>query len=269
MEPAPDPQAPAQRPTRALHRRSAAVLLAGAVLVVAGCGGGGGKDGGTSAVSTEASTVDESAGTATPVTVAKTVRRVRRELRGIPQNGLVLGSRTAPVTILEYGHFACQSCAAAHGTVVPAVIERYVRDGKASLEFRGIGGDSATPSRDLALGAYAASTQRHGWDYVQLAYLRGLVGATSAGGTPTESAARLAAALGLDVQAWRKGIAQPAGLADVKAAASVAAVARFSTFPVFLLRARSHPEQPFVILTNPQSVAAFADAIARAGKVGG
>ena len=63
-----------------------------------------------------------------------------------------------------------------HRDVLPEVIERYVRTGKASLEFRGVAGDDASEARDLALASWAASAQRHGWDFLQLAYLRSLEG---------------------------------------------------------------------------------------------
>jgi len=173
------------------------------------------------------------------------------------------------VTIIEYGNFACPTCAAAHGTVLPEVIEHYVRTGKASLEFRGIAGDSRSRSRDLALSAHAASAQRRGWDFVQLAYLRSLERGAALQGAPAESSAQLAAALGLDVRGWNDERAKPAWSSQVKAAASVAAVARFSAFPVFLVRARDNSERPFVVLTDPSSVREFAGAIAKALESGG
>lgn len=239
-------------------------------LVEAGCSGG--KSAGRNetavttptTVGTEAAGASQDTGTAASTSLAKAAARVRQELRGIPQQGLVLGRRTAPLTIIEYGSFACSRCAAAHGTVVPKVIERYVRTGEASLEFRGIAGELRSPSRDLALSAHAASAQSHGWDFLQLAYLRSLGGGAGLPGTPAESSAKLAAALGLDARRWNEKRAEPAWSEQVKAAASVAAVARFSVFPVFLVRARANPGQPFVVLTDPGSVGEFAGAIAKA-----
>ena len=58
-------------------------------------------------------------------------------------------------------------------------------------------------------------------------------------GTPSESPAQLATALGLDMEAWDDELVRPSRLAQVEAAANVAAVARFSNYPVFLLRART------------------------------
>jgi thioredoxin family protein len=251
-----------------VKERRAALLTAVALCLAAGCGGeSGSTESATTARAADTGVTTTAASRAAPL--AGTVARVRRELRGIPQHSLVLGNQAAPVTIVEYGHFACPTCAAAHRGIVPEVIDRYVRTGKASLEFRGIGGDTPSPARDLALSAAAASAQRHGWDFVQLAYLRGLEKPGSAPGTPAESPARLATALGLDVQAWGDELARPSRLAQVEAAANVAAVARFSTYPVFLVRARKSPERPFVVLTDPGSVEAFAAAIAKAQRPAG
>ena len=179
----------------------------------------------------------------------------------------MLGSPTAPITIVEYGTFACPTCATLHRDVLPEVIERYVRTGKASIEFRGIAGEDASPARDLALASWAASAQRHGWDFLQLAYLRSLEG-TLPGAVP-ESTARLAGALGLDAKRLGTDTARPEWMTQVRAAANVAGVARMSSFPVFLVRARTKPDQPFVVLTQPGSVRSFVDAVAKAGKAGG
>jgi protein-disulfide isomerase len=264
VDPVPATQPSAFRTVVRQGRLYGVTLLVAGTLVTAGCSGGDPAD--ESAATTPSPTATQTGAdtpsTAAPAPIAKTVARVRRELRGIPQRGLVLGSPTAPVTIVEYGHFECPTCAAAHGKVLPAVIERFVRTGKASLELRPLGG-SPSRSRDLAIGAYAASAQRRGWDFTQLAYLRSLQGSSS------DSPAELAAALGLDEERWGDEIANPKWPAQVTAAGNVAAAARFSTYPVFLVRARARPGQPFVVLTNPGSVRAFGDAIAKAEKPGG
>ena len=248
-----------------LGRRAPAALLITCALAAAGCGGGQeAKDEPAFSTPTATQTVAEPTRTTALTALPRTVARVHDELRGIPQQGLVLGSPSAPVSIIEYGAFECPTCAAVHGNVLPQVIERYVRTGKASLEFRGHAGDSASPARDLALGAHAAAAQGRGWDFVQLAYLRSL----EHGGALPEPSARLAAALGLDVQGWSNGLETPARSAQIRAAANVAAVARFSTYPVFLVRARDNPGHPFIVLTDPSSVRAFAGAIEKAQKRG-
>lgn len=268
MHPAADTQTPTPSVRQRLGPRGGAALLVALTIVTAGCSGGQDAATNDSASSSPATantqTVAEAASTTPAAPLAATVARVRSELRGIPQKGLVLGSPSAPVTIIDYGHFACPTCAAVHGTVLPKVIERYVRTGKASIEFRGIAGSTASPARDLALGSHAAAAQRRGWAFVQLAYRRNL----ERGDASPEPSARLAAALGLDARGWNDELENPAWSAQVKGAADVAAVARFSTYPVFLVRARDNPGAPFVVLTNPGSVGAFAGAIAKAQKAG-
>jgi hypothetical protein len=184
--------------------------------------------------------------------VTRAAALVREQLRGIPQHTLVLGSPHAPVTIIEYADLVCPACARVHRRVVPEVIRRYVRTGKASIEFRGVA--SAPRSRDLALGSYAASRQRQGWDFVQLAYLRSAV--------TRDSSARLAGALDLDLRRWRRDLRRPEWTALLHAAASVVRFARFTGDPVFLVRRRG-AEQAFVVLTEPGSAAEFGRAIAR------
>ena len=262
-----DTQKPVRHGRPRLGGRGKTALLIAFALATAGCGGDqGATDEPASSTPAPAGTqtVAEAPSTTASAPLPRTAARVRDGLRGIPQQGLVLGSRSAPVAIIEYGTFECPTCAAVHGTVLPQVIERYVRTGKASLEFRGLAGDSSSPSRDLALGAHAAAAQGRGWDFVQLAYLRSL----EHGGALPEPSARLAAALGLDARGWNEDLEQPARSAQIRAAASVAAVARFSTYPVFLVRARDDPGHPFIVLTDPSSVRAFAGAIAKARKPG-
>ncbi len=177
---------------------------------------------------------------------------MHRELGGIAQHALLLGDRAAPVTVIEYADLDCASCSTVHRTVLPHVIARFVRSGEASLELRPL---AARPrSRALARGAYAASTQRQGWDFVELAYARNDAG---------EAPARLAHALGLDVRRWRADLGRPAWTPLILGALSVARVAHFPGYPVFLVRRRGS-SQPFTVLTAPRSPDAFATAIAKA-----
>ena len=182
---------------------------------------------------------------------------MRDDLAGIRQRGLVLGSPTAPVTIVEYGDPTCGPCVAAHRGVVRTLVERFVRPGVASLEYRPLA--SGARSRGLALSVYAASEQRHGWDLLQLAALRSVP--VPGGAAPREPDARLAAVLGLDVPAWRRDRVRPRWRAELEAAANVAAVARFESLPVFLVRARGAGDEAFTIVTQPGSIAELASAI--------
>lgn len=66
-------------------------------------------------------------------------------LKGIPQSGNVLGSSSAHVTLIEYADPQCPACRLYTETIVPTVVNDYVRPGKIDTEYRGfpfIGPDS-------------------------------------------------------------------------------------------------------------------------------
>jgi len=93
------------------------------------------------------------------------------EIRGIPQRGFVLGSGTAAAkpTILEYADLQCPFCAQYSTGSFPDVVERWVRPGKARLEFRGLaflGPDSVRALRFV----HAAAANDKGWDAIVLLY---------------------------------------------------------------------------------------------------
>lgn len=90
---------------------------------------------------------------------------------GSPPPGFVLGSADAPVTVVEYGDFACSACAQfAHGAW-PAVRERYVETGRVlwrmvpfDIGFRN--------SEEGAKAAYCAADQDAFWAMHDALFLR-------------------------------------------------------------------------------------------------
>lgn len=172
----------------------------------------------------------------------------------------MLGSPTAPVTIVEYADLTRAACVAAHREIVRRLVDRFVRSGVASLELRLLA--PSARSRSLARSAYAASAQRRGWEFVQLAALRSAP--TSTGVSPQEPDARLAAALGLREAAWRRSRSAARWTAELQAAENVAAVARFGSLPVFLVRGRDAQDEAFVVVAQPRRFGELVDAIARA-----
>ena len=94
---------------------------------------------------------------------------VERLLKGIPQSGNVLGSPTAPVTLVEYVDLQCPYCQQFETQVMPTVIERYVRSGKLKVDARVlafIGPDSLRGQS----AAIAAGQQDKEFNFVQLLY---------------------------------------------------------------------------------------------------
>jgi protein-disulfide isomerase len=94
---------------------------------------------------------------------------VTRLFKGIPQQGNVLGSPSAPATLVEYIDLQCPVCRDFETTVMPSVISRYVRTGKLKVVARPIaflGPDSEVARK----GAVAALLRNRFFDFAQLLY---------------------------------------------------------------------------------------------------
>jgi protein-disulfide isomerase len=57
------------------------------------------------------------------------------EFGGIPQHGSVLGNPSARHTLVEYGDLVCPACKAYSDSILPTVVQDFVRTGKLRLEF--------------------------------------------------------------------------------------------------------------------------------------
>ena len=68
-----------------------------------------------------------------------------------PQGGFVMGNPQARVRVVEFGSFTCPHCAAFSEEGAPALIDKYVKSGQVSFEFRNFIRDSA----DLAAALLA------------------------------------------------------------------------------------------------------------------
>ena len=91
------------------------------------------------------------------------------DLAGIPQDGLILGSPDARVTLIEYADLQCPACRAYTEAYFPEIVERYVRPGRVKTEFRGIafiGADSLTALRYVL----AAGLQDRLWQLQEALY---------------------------------------------------------------------------------------------------
>jgi protein-disulfide isomerase len=195
-----------------------------------------------------------------PPSLAAAVAAVRGELRGIPQQGLLLGNSSAPVTVFEYADLISPPCAAAAGTVVASLIKRFVRSGVVNLEFEPI--VESPLSEELALGAFAAGDQSLGWDYAQLAYVR----STALSNGPLDSPGTLAGALGLNLRLWHSALRRRLWPAMIEKAASVALIGNFSAYPVFIVRSAANVfAPPFIrVLRAPVTLAKLSATIRRA-----
>jgi len=94
---------------------------------------------------------------------------VNGQLRGIPQDGMVLGDPRATATLIEFGDLQCPACKQYAEQVISEVIAGPVRRGEAKVEFRNyviLGSQSAT----AGAAAVAAGRQGRGWNFVDLFY---------------------------------------------------------------------------------------------------
>ena len=94
---------------------------------------------------------------------------VNTMFRGIPQDGNVLGSPNAPVTLVEYVDLQCPYCREFEATVLPAVVKNYVRTGKVKIDQRilaFIGPDSVSGRK----AALAAGLQGKQFNLTELLY---------------------------------------------------------------------------------------------------
>jgi len=88
---------------------------------------------------------------------------------GIPQEGTVLGDRSAKVTLLQYEDLQCPYCRQYTITLFPLVVDDYVRNGTVKIDFRGIDllGEDSTQALRAVL---AAAKQGKAWQLVELFY---------------------------------------------------------------------------------------------------
>ena len=90
-------------------------------------------------------------------------------VEGVQETGGVLGDPNAPVTITEYVDLQCPICAEASTTILPSLIEDYVKTGKVKLEMRTmhfLGPDSIKSARVAA----GAQQQNKLWSFVETFY---------------------------------------------------------------------------------------------------
>ena len=90
---------------------------------------------------------------------------------GIAQDGTMLGDPAAKVTLIEYADLQCPICRQYSESILPTLVDEYVRTGKIRMEFRGLhflGPDSEKALRH----ALAAGEQNHLWDFQEGLYRR-------------------------------------------------------------------------------------------------
>jgi protein-disulfide isomerase len=155
-----------------------------------------------------------------PTAVAPGSAGVQRLLHGIPQQGNVLGSRSARVTLVEYIDLQCPYCQQFETQAMPSLVARYVRTGKVKVVARPIAFIGPDSQRGR-LAAVAAGKQGKFFNLVQILYLN--QGAENSGWLSDHMVSSAAAGIpGLDVSRLLAGetsnaVAAQAGAYDRQA----------------------------------------------------
>ncbi len=250
------PRAPAAR-----RRQASPRVLIGAVVLLVAIGAGVGLAVGLSGGGSSVPATVPSIGTldnALPF-----AGEVAKTLKGIPQQGNVLGRPSAPVTVVEYVDLQCPYCREFEANVFPDLVSKYVRTGKVKVVMRVLGfiGSDSLSGRN---GALAASLQNHMFDFTQLLYFN--QGAENTGWLNDEIQRSAAASIpGLDVNRF---------LADRSAADISSQAQRFDqlaktdgvTSTPTVLVGKSDTTAQTVALTSPNDATTLFKAIDQALK---
>jgi protein-disulfide isomerase len=180
---------------------AAAVALVAVVVAVLVPAGGGGDD-------------DEPAQTARSAAGGAVAGRAEALalFEQIPQDGIALGRRDAPVTIHEFADLQCPFCRDVALRTLPAVIREHVATGRVRIVYRDVA-FLGPDSERAALAASAAGEQDRLWQFVQLVYAN--QGEENAGWVTDGLLNRVFRAIpGLDVAQARRAMAGDAGAAD-------------------------------------------------------
>jgi protein-disulfide isomerase len=181
------------------------------------------------------------------------------DLSGIPQNGSVLGSPSAKVTLIEYADPQCPGCRLYTETIFPTVVNEYVRPGKVATEFRGfpfIGADSVKGYRYLL----AAGEQDKLWNLAVALYRN--QGDENSGWLTEDIVRRLAAEIpGLDADRLVTDAEQPDIVDEASSAASKASAAGIQGTPTFLVKIGDGTPYLIQVASVDQMRAALDDAL--------
>jgi protein-disulfide isomerase len=188
-------------------------------------------------------------------------KKVDRLLAEIPQKGMVLGDPSAKVTVLEFGDLQCPFCKGYSEEVLPQVIEKRVRSGEATLDFRNftIIGPQSKPAGAAAI---AAGEQGRGWNFVELFYRN--QGTEDSGYANDEFLTAIARGAGVpNISEWNRARKSKAVIARVEATSAEAEELGFSGTPSFALEGPA--TNGIETIGTPESVDALESAIENAG----
>lgn len=99
---------------------------------------------------------------------------VTKQFAGIPEHGTTLGRPNAPLTMHEYADLKCPICREYSLTILPTLLNRYVRTGKLKMVFepQHFVGETLNPGDSKAAAEFslAAARQNRMWPFNELFY---------------------------------------------------------------------------------------------------
>lgn len=162
---------------------------------------------------------------------------VQRQLGGIRQDGAVLGSSEAPVTVQVFSDLQCVPCADYQREAISPLIEGPVRAGDLKLEFHHFQ-MAQSGFANASFGAVAAAEQEDEWQFIQLFFIN-QDEAPRRGATDDFLNQIANAILNFNVEQWQRDREEPEITETLEADDELAAEHRF-------------PAEPAVVVEGPR-----------------
>lgn len=163
---------------------------------------------------------------------------------GIPQDGISLGRRDAPLTLVEFADLQCPFCRDYAVNVLPQIVDNYVRTGQLRLELRVLrflGPDSES----AAAGAAAAAQSDRLWQYADLFYQR--QGMENSGYVTHDFLHDVAADAGLKTGPFARAMSGPRAERMARQAEKEAELLEVEGTPSFSIGPTGGPLQPMPV----------------------
>jgi protein-disulfide isomerase len=198
----------------------ATVVVVAIVVIAVAAGGGGSKKPPAKGSSAE----------------AQAIAAVTSTVGGIPESGNVLGSPTAPATLVYFGDLECPICRDFTLGALPSLIQKWVRGGQLRIEYRSLETASREPEvfKEQQIAALAAGKQQKMWYYVELFYHE--QGEENSGYvTPAYLQGLARQVPGLNFSQWTNDRGEPTFASQVVSDAQAANNEGFNGTPSFLI----------------------------------
>lgn len=186
-------------------------------------------------------------------------KTVNAQLAGIPQQGNVLGSPNAKVTMTEYGDLVCPVCKAFALGAEKKLIANEVRAGKVKIVYKALETASGTANNSMFVpsqaAVLAAGKQNLGWNYIELFYHE--QGDETTSYVTDDYLNGLAGQIPkLNYSKWSSDRQSSALAAQVRQDETAAATAGYGSTPTLLISGPKRQAQPIVGDTDYSSLQA-------------